>query len=430
MELSEFYKKIYLKYSNISTDTRLIKEDCLFFALKGANFNGNSFALQALNEGAAYAIVDEQVEHENAILVDDVLVFLQKLANFHRKQIQIPFIGITGTNGKTTTKELLAATLSEKYKVVCTKGNLNNHIGVPLTILSIDKTAEVAVIEMGANHSGEIAELCEICEPNYGIITNVGKAHLEGFLTFENIIETKTALYRSISGSEGKIYVDADNDILKAKSEKQNVYYYSFDNDSSDVKGKVIRGGIVASFELKTPKGEVLIESNLFGEYNTKNMLAAATVAYDFGVSLQKIKNALENYKPLNNRSQIEKTSLGNVLVLDAYNANPTSMNAALDHFNTIEQDSKIVILGEMYELGNDKEIEHKRIQTKIKEYQIQAFFVGNWDKSNCEKASYFNNAQDLIAYLKVNKISNSLILIKGSRGVRLETVVEYLGSS
>lgn len=430
MEIARFYSDIYLKHPIVCTDTRCIREGSMFFALKGDNFNGNTFAMQAINQGASYVVVDEVVNHSNAIFVDNVLLFLQKLANYHRKQLSIPVIGITGTNGKTTTKELVYAVLSEKYRVSCTQGNLNNHIGVPLTILSIPVTTEIAIVEMGANHRGEIAELCAIAEPNFGVITNVGKAHLEGFGSFENIIATKTELYRSIEANDGTVFLDIDNQILSqyTTSISGGVVSYSDTDNSASVFGEIIKNAVCASFELTIGDITVEVESKLFGGYNTKNMLAASCIANYFNVPILNIKNALENYTPSNNRSQITHTRT-NTLILDAYNANPTSMNVAISHFNIISSHKKkLIILGEMFELGKDKAEEHKAIQKLATKSNISTvFFVGNWKKMDNPKVSCFASSQELVHYLETNKIEESLILIKGSRGVKLETIIPYL---
>lgn len=428
MNVSDFYERFFLPYPVITTDSRNVPVYSLFFALKGENFNGNLYAIDAIQKGAAFAIVDDSsLSHPSIVYVENVLVFLQELAKFHRSKLSIPVIGITGSNGKTTTKELITAVLAEVYSVTSTKGNLNNHIGVPLSILSIPFDAQIAVIEMGANHIGEIGFLCEISQPDFGIITNVGKAHLEGFGTFENIITTKTDLYRSVMSRNGTLFVDADNEILLSYSQNSKREFYSLHQSDSSMYGISNTDSICASFTLYTKTDTVVIDSQLFGEYNVKNMLAAACIGMYFNVPLSNIKHALESYTPSNNRSQIFKTSK-NTLILDAYNANPSSMSHAIAHFESIQHSAKIAILGEMYELGQEHEKEHAAIQDLILSGTIQrVFFIGNWPLIESDHISFFSTTVDLITFLKEQAIANSLFLIKGSRGVKLESVVPYL---
>jgi len=427
MELEVFYNTIFKKHRVVSTDSRNITKDCLFFALKGDNFNGNKYAISSIENGAAYSIVDDSsIQHEKVICVSDVLLFMQKLANYHRKTLDIPFIGITGTNGKTTTKELLAAVLETTYKVSFTQGNLNNHIGVPLTILSIKDDTEIAIIEMGANHQGEIAFLCEIAQPNFGIITNVGKAHLEGFGSFETIVKTKTELYKSILKSKGVVFVDADNSILLEHTHGINTISYSI-NNSAEINGQVSLGEVCATFTLKYKDTCLHIESQLFGDYNAKNMLAAACIGIHFNVIPSNIKKALESYTPANFRSQIIKQD-NNTIILDAYNANPTSMKAALTHFIGVSTKNKAAILGEMFELGADHEIEHNEIIRICKSSNLEnVYLIGNWPVVKDERIKQFNSSKDFLEFIEHEKLQHKLFLVKGSRGVKLETIIPYL---
>ncbi|MBV6484123.1 MAG: UDP-N-acetylmuramoyl-tripeptide--D-alanyl-D-alanine ligase [Flavobacteriales bacterium] len=419
MEIAELYK-IYLNHPVISTDTRKVSNGCLFFALKGENFDANTFAEQAINEGAAYAIIDNLnfKKSEAYILVDDVLKTLQRLANYHRKQFTIPFIGITGSNGKTTSKELINAVLSEKYKTIATQGNLNNHIGVPLTILSIPQDCEIAIIEMGANHIGEIEQLCEISEPTLGIITNIGTAHIEGFGSREGVIKAKSELYHFIKENNGKLFLNEDDDLLTKLAEDIPSIKYSrleINNISSNP---------FLSFEWKNIK----IETQLYGEYNIPNILAAIKIGEYFNVEITAIKAALENYVSTNNRSQIVKLP-NHTLYLDAYNANPTSMNAAIDSFSKLVDTKKLLILGDMLELGHVSQEEHQKVADKINQLKLNALLVGNefqQIKINYDLKSV-KNTDEAIAWLENNLNTFNSILIKGSRGIRLEKISEYI---
>jgi UDP-N-acetylmuramoyl-tripeptide--D-alanyl-D-alanine ligase len=345
--------------------------------------------------------------------VDDVLKTLQQLAQYHRNQLKIPVKGITGTNGKTTTKELVAAVLSKQYKTAYTKGNLNNHIGVPLTLLSIKKDDEIAVIEMGANHPGEIEQLCQIAQPDYGLITNIGKAHLEGFGTLENIIETKTALYRAAQ----TLFVNEEDEILKQKagSKKQTIFY----GKSTNISGNIVEMNPCLVINLLEKK----IQTQLSGNYNLPNILAAAAIGKYFGVSEQDICDAISKYTPQNNRSQIIKNGT-HTIIADYYNANPTSMKAALENFLQINAPNKLAILGDMLELGENSETEHQGIINFCEENNIETVFIGTeffrW-KNN--RSKFFINVRDCNNYLNICKIDDTLILLKGSRGVHLEEI-------
>jgi UDP-N-acetylmuramoyl-tripeptide--D-alanyl-D-alanine ligase len=417
MNIQELFS-IYKEHPVISTDSRMIDKGCLFFALKGENFNGNRYAESALEKGASFAIIDEEIykKDQRFILVPDVLESLQNLANLYRKQFKIPFIGITGSNGKTTTKELIAKVLSEKYSTHYTKGNLNNHIGVPLTLLTMPEDSEIAVIEMGANHQGEIGRLCEIAEPDYGLITNIGKAHLEGFGGFEGVKKGKSELYKFIKKCNGKIFINGKDDILIDLSQGNNMIYYE---DASLIE--------LNPFVKLQWKGYT-IQSKLIGTYNLTNILAAISIGQYFGVEDQSIISAIESYEPKNNRSQILKTKR-NDIILDAYNANPTSMKSALKAFAKMPGDNKICILGDMLELGIEAENEHMQIKQLVQDLGLsKVVYVGPVFKSIARKVdNAFLLNEEAKVYLKDSKISQHQILIKGSRGIKLEILTEVL---
>jgi UDP-N-acetylmuramoyl-tripeptide--D-alanyl-D-alanine ligase len=423
MRIEELYEK-YLLSGTVSTDTRNISENCVFFALKGENFNGNEFAQTALDNGASFAVIDEAKHQlsEQYILVDDVLKTLQELAKYHRNQLDIPFIGITGTNGKTTTKEFINTVLSQKFNTVCTKGNLNNHIGVPLTLLSIDNSCEMAIIEMGANHVGEIAFLCNIAQPDYGIITNIGTAHVEGFGSAENIKKTKNELYEHIASVKGKVFVNNQDEILMDLS--QNIDRLSYGDDKSDCSATLLSS--IPYVKIKW--NEHIIESQLYGKYNFDNILAAICIGNYFKVDSKKIKTAIASYTPTNNRSQIIQID-GNTIFLDAYNANPTSMNAAIDTFSENEHSNKLMVLGDMLELGDISKTEHQNIVDKANKLAINALFVGQEFGSVSRKYGFvfLKDVSMAIDWIKQTGLLNHQILIKGSRGIRLEGIAEYL---
>ncbi|MFV0419788.1 MAG: UDP-N-acetylmuramoyl-tripeptide--D-alanyl-D-alanine ligase [Dysgonomonas sp.] len=428
MDISKLYT-IYKQYPEISTDTRNSPKNSIFFALKGSNFDGNEYAEQAIDSGCSYAIVDNSkyATRPNIILVDDVLDTLQKLATHHRKQIKTPIIGITGTNGKTTTKELITAVLSQEYNVISTLGNLNNHIGVPLTILRIKKEHEIAVVEMGASHVGEIKQLAEIAQPNYGLITNIGHAHIEGFGSYENVIKAKGELYEYIRGTkEGKIFIDYNNSLLREMAEGIISIYYGFDEDLF-VSGKVVALRPYLEFEWKFGSRRNKVKTKLIGEYNLSNVLAAITVGKYLGVKAPLICKAIEGYEPTNNRSQLKETQK-NMLIIDAYNANPTSMHAALENFNHMEVSRKVLILGDMKELGPDTDMEHQKVADYISHHNYEkVLFVG--DNFSRTKTEYprFKDLDSLKEYLRKNPIKDSYILLKGSRGIQLERCIDIL---
>ena len=419
--IKELYKK-HIDHPIICTDTRKISEGCLFFALKGENFNGNKFANQAIEKGAAYVIIDE-IEfkiNEKCILVDNVLTTLQLLANYHRKQFKIPFIGITGTNGKTTTKELISAVLSTTYKTVSTKGNFNNHIGVPLTILSIPKDCEVAIIEMGANHIGEIEFLCEIAEPNYGLITNIGTAHIEGFGSKEGVIKTKNELYQFINKNGGKVFVNTDDTLLSDLSKELNSTSYGTRN--AQYEALLISSSPVVELKWENE----LIKTQLYGKYNFDNILAAICIGDYFKVPKHNIIKGIENYKSTNNRSEITKIDT-NTYYLDAYNANPSSMNAAIDTFLDNTATNKIMILGDMLELGEISNKEHQEIVDKVKTLNLKAIFVGSEFNNTANKYDFdfVSTNKEAKILLENKQLTNYHILIKGSRGIQLEKITE-----
>lgn len=437
MTIEKLYQLFLEKKQNITTDSRNITPNTIFFALKGENFNGNKFAKQAINNGAAYAVIDEKEYGENNhyILVNNVLKTLQDLAKYHRKQLKIPVFGITGTNGKTTTKELIAGVLSKKYKTTYTKGNLNNHIGVPLTILSITNETEVAVIEMGANHPKEIEFLCNIASPTEGLITNIGKAHLEGFGSFENIIKTKNELYNSIKNTNGIIFYNKTNNILSELiNEYKNIYSYG-NSLKTNYYGKILTSTPTLMIEWrnmnKCSKGN-LIKTQITGEYNFENILAATAVGSYFNVSDTDINKAVSEYIPKNNRSQIEKTQC-NTLLLDAYNANPESMSQALQNFEKYQsKNKKTIILGDMLELGNYSAEEHLNIVNMIETLGFESVYLVGKEFTDCIKQKSkpylcFNNTAELKQYLTENFIKQHTILIKGSRGIGLEKIIDVL---
>jgi UDP-N-acetylmuramoyl-tripeptide--D-alanyl-D-alanine ligase len=420
--------QLFYQSSGVSTDTRKIKQDSLYIALKGENFDGNTFADKAIELGAKYAIVDNKdFANESTIFhVDDSLVFLQKLSNYHRKRFDIPLIGITGSNGKTTSKELINAVLTQKYNVLCTAGNLNNHIGVPLTLLNLTEEHQIAIIEMGANKPKDIEELCIIAEPNYGIITNVGKAHLQGFLSFEGVIETKSELYAFVKNNQGKIVINGDDEILNNKANSFQLEKVTYGtNGENHIQGELVRLNPFVELRWKSADyNSPIIQTNLVGKYNFLNFLAAITFGTIFKVENEKINEAISNYEPTNNRSQVQKTK-ENTLIIDCYNANPSSMQLALESFKEIQHPNKLAILGDMFELGLESEIEHKKIIDYCVENKIQFLTVGDFFQKH--NSSGYKNTQETIEFINSANIKNSLILLKGSRGIALEKIINFL---
>jgi len=415
----------FLHNKSVSTDSRNIIPNSIFFALKGENFNGNEFAYNAIEKGASLAVIDEKKYNVNDkfILVDDVLKTLQQLSLQYRKLFSIPIIGITGSNGKTTTKELVNAVLSSQFNCHATKGNLNNHIGVPLTLLSITNETDIAIVEMGANHIGEIEELCNLALPDYGIITNIGAAHLEGFKNIDNIVQTKTALFRAVNKSGNCLFVNSDDALLMKHSEKINKKTYSI-NGNADINATLVPSD---TFLVLNWEGN-LIQTNLFGDYNIHNVLAAITAGLYFSVKKENIIQAISQYMPQNNRSQLIKTG-SNTVVMDAYNANPSSMKAAINSFHKMNAPEKMLIIGDMLELGADATKEHLNIIELVVSLNFKdVFLVGeifNALKQNTYKA--FQSTGHLNAYLCNNMPQNKTILLKASRGIKLEHVLDIL---
>jgi UDP-N-acetylmuramoyl-tripeptide--D-alanyl-D-alanine ligase len=452
---TEHLYNLFLQHPVISTDTRKIVPGSLFFALKGDKFDANTFAQQAIEAGAAYSVVDNPAYQlgEKYLLVDDVLTALQDLARHHRRQLKIPVVGLTGTNGKTTTKELINSVLSQHFKTQATQGNLNNHIGVPLTILTIDKTHEAAVIEMGANHQKEIELLCSISQPSHGLITNVGKAHLEGFGGVEGVKKGKGELYDYLkkSGSPevrksenktdtGIAFVNGDNAILMEMMQARqlsNVVLYGSSNTDNLVSGKIIDNSPLLTLEwTNNSSGKShIVKTQLTGAYNLDNILAAICIGVHFKLSDDEINTGIESYQPKNNRSQIVQTA-SNTLICDYYNANPSSMFVAIENIGKLTANRKVLILGDMFEMGDEAAAEHEAVLKKAMETPVdERMFIGKeFQKagevivnSSSFKASktFYATAEDAIVGLKANPIKNSTVLIKGSRGMALERLVE-----
>jgi len=414
-------KQLYKLYSDtylVDTDTRNIRTGSIYFALKGENFNGNEFAEEALSKGANFSIIDEKIFDTNSktILVNNVLETLQQLASYHRKQLNVPIISLTGSNGKTTTKELINAVLSKNYKTTATIGNLNNHIGVPLTLLSMTPETEIGIVEMGANHLKEIEFLSSVCKPNYGYITNFGKAHLEGFGSVEDIIKGKSELYDFLRNNNGSAFVNEDDEIQLKQS--KNIKAITFNNNSI----KFIEANPFVKVQFKN----TTINSKLIGKYNYNNIAAAISIGNHFNISEENIKNAIENYIPSNNRSQIiEKGSTK--IILDAYNANPSSMLAALENFNQLKNTNKIVFLGDMFELGIESKNEHQKIAELATSFNFdKVFLIGKaFSTTNVKNAFLYDSFETFKSSNQQLKIENTTILIKGSRGMALERILD-----
>ncbi|NAY92862.1 UDP-N-acetylmuramoyl-tripeptide--D-alanyl-D-alanine ligase [Muricauda sp. JGD-17] len=416
---------LFLEHPDICTDSRRVTHNCLFFALKGPNFNGNEYAKEALDKGAAYAIVDEAAYKisDRCILFEDALETLQKLAVFHRNYSKAKIIALTGSNGKTTTKELINAVLSKKYRTVSTQGNLNNHIGVPLTLLSIKADTEIAIVEMGANHQGEIAFLSNIVQPDFGYITNFGKAHLEGFGGVEGVIKGKSELYNYLLSNDKHVFLNADDPI---QIEKLDSYVKKIGFSTENPQYYII-SLIETNPHVVLEMEGVQCRTKLVGQYNFSNCCAAVMMGKYFNVPLEDIKAAIESYIPENNRSQVIERN-GLVIILDAYNANPTSMKAALEHFKIIKSDDKFLILGDMFELGEDADKEHQEIADFCEASGFpNVFLIG--ENFNKVRTSFkkFNTFDSLKNYLSSNPIKHASLLIKGSRGMALERVLDVL---
>jgi UDP-N-acetylmuramoyl-tripeptide--D-alanyl-D-alanine ligase len=425
--------QLFYTCSGISTDTRSIGLDSLFIALSGENFNGNTFAQEAIQKGAKFAIVDDTTVADNisVFYVPNALQFLQKLANHHRNKFSIPIIGITGSNGKTTSKELISTVLSAKYNVLFTHGNLNNHIGVPLTLLLLNAKHQIAVIEMGANKPGDIAELCEIAEPTHGIITNIGKAHLEGFGDLEGVFKTKIALFESVMKNGGIIIHDIDNELIASGSVGyQNLKTFGTTNKANLIGTLLTMNPYVVFHYQFGDYHSPELHTNMIGQYNFSNFLAAVRFGIEFNMDFETINTAVCSYLPSNNRSEVKKTA-HNVLILDAYNANPSSMLSAINSFEMMEtEQSKLMILGDMLEMGDSEKEEHQKIIALAQKTGINTIFVGQaFDnvKTPYDSISYCANRIDAELILEHVKFKDKLILLKGSRGIGLEKLIPYL---
>jgi UDP-N-acetylmuramoyl-tripeptide--D-alanyl-D-alanine ligase len=430
MNIEKLYT-LYLSNRKISTDTRQITPGSIFFALKGDKFNANEFAAQALEKGAAYVVIDDlqfQKNDDRYILVPDVLTTLQELARYHRSQLKIPFLGLTGSNGKTTSKELVHAVLSTKFKTLSTKGNLNNHIGVPLTILGIDSTVELAVIEMGANHLKEIELLCSIANPTHGFITNIGKAHIGTFGGFDNIVRGKSELYQHLINNNGQVFINSLNPMLANMAKrfivKPPVFY--------PAKGDFYNAELISAdpmVKVRADNGDI-IETKIIGGYNFENIAAALCIGKHFGVAAKDANDAVASYEPANMRSQVIKKG-SNTIILDAYNANPSSMQAAIENLAAMKSPGKVLILGDMFELESEADKEHQAIGNLIKHFGFDhVYLCGALFKSALHEiphAKYFEKKTDLLTELKQFPVTDSTILVKASRGIGLEAVVEYL---
>jgi UDP-N-acetylmuramoyl-tripeptide--D-alanyl-D-alanine ligase len=436
MAIEEIYQ-LYLQHPVISTDTRNIAPGSMFFALKGDKFDANTFATKALDVGAAYAIIDNEAYSlaQNTILVDDVLTTLQNLARYHRQQLQIPVIGLTGSNGKTTTKELINAVLSQQFKVLATQGNLNNHIGVPLTVLSINATHQIAVVEMGANHQKEIELLCSIAQPSHGLITNVGKAHLEGFGGIEGVRKGKGELYDYLKASGGTAFVSSHSpDLVRMQEERhiENVVYYGRRSFLDTIHGNLTANAPFLALQWMLAGAEETIysvTSNLTGEYNLDNILAAICIGHHFGLNPAQINAGIEGYQPNNNRSQIVKTA-ANMLICDYYNANPSSMVVAIDNLDKMQADKKVMILGDMFEMGPEAAAEHEAIiKAALAVNATDHIFIGDefYKHQPKYKGTFYQTTEDAIAGLKTENITGATVLVKGSRGMALERLAAYL---
>ena len=425
MSIPELYQ-VFLEHPSVQTDTRKIKEGDIFFALKGPNFNGNLFARKALELGASYCVCDEitDIKDERILMTDNVTVTLQQLAKYHREQFTIPFIAITGSNGKTTTKELVHAVLSKKYKCYTTAGNLNNHIGIPLTILSVNSDAQIAVIEMGANHLHEIEGYCKYTLPTHGLITNCGKAHLEGFGSEEGVRKAKGELYDYIAAGGGTVFINNDYGYLAdiSRAVKNKISYGSEDADFTGIAGS---GDHFLTVEITNGADINSIQTKLAGNYNLSNVLSAVCIGKTFGVADDEIKAALENYTPSNNRSQIIKRGT-NTFLLDAYNANPSSMKVAIENFAAMQAEKKVVILGGMMELGKDSTAEHNTLIDLVQSYEWDSVAVTGKDFTDLPgNILRFNSAEEIAAWFREQHFENTAILIKGSRSMAMEKISE-----
>lgn len=418
---------LYDECTAVCTDSRQITEGCIYIALRGANFNGNIFAEQALASGAKYAIVDEIAyqTNERIYLVDDTLRFLQDLARAHRQRFTLPIIGITGSNGKTSTKELVRCVLSKKYEVLCTKGNLNNHIGVPLTLLQLKEKHQIAVIEMGANKLKDIDELCQIALPTHGLITNIGKAHLEGFLDFNGVLKTKSELYDHVAANNGTLFVNADDPILVKAAQSRSSNTFTYGQDAGELRGQLLYMDPYAHFSWQyNAYQSEQIDTQMVGKYNFYNFLAALSVGTFFGVEPKDLNSAISAYCPDNARSQVKETK-NNTLILDCYNANPSSMSSALNSFVEMQHPKKLAILGDMLELGAEGPSEHQKVLDYLNEHQLNYKTVGEIFRQLNPKG--FAKTSSLMQMLEQQQLEGYLILLKGSRAIALEQLVGLL---
>lgn len=423
--IAELYR-LFQKHPSVQTDTRKIKEGDIFFALKGPHFNGNTFAKKALDAGASYAVVDELVEaDERLLLFPDALQALQDLAKHHREQFNIPFIGITGSNGKTTSKELIYAVLSSHYKTYTTQGNLNNHIGVPLTLLSIQPDAEMAVIEMGANHQKEIEGYCVYAQPTHGVITNAGKAHLEGFGGVEGVRKGKGELYAYLGAHDGTAFVYSDYDYLQTMS-RVVPHVIKYGHSEGMVQGNILSNEPFLEVAITSGMNGVhSIQTQLVGDYNLPNILCAAVIGKYFSVPEEKIKSAIEAYTPSNSRSQLVQRD-GNTIILDAYNANPTSMKAAIENFAKLQANEKVLMLGGMMELGAESLAEHKAIIDLIKQYPWKHVVLVGGDFAKLDHGFlFFDNSALAREWFTDQHFANTHLLVKGSRSMQMEKILE-----
>jgi UDP-N-acetylmuramoyl-tripeptide--D-alanyl-D-alanine ligase len=435
ISINDLYTLFISCNQKITTDTRQIEKGSIFFALKGDNFDANEFAISAIEQGCLYAVVDQPnfANGTSILLVEDVLDTLQNLAKMHRSHLKIPVIGITGSNGKTTNKELIHAVLSKKFNTYATKGNLNNHIGVPLTVLKIHKEHEIAIVEMGANHQGEIAMLSDICDPDFGLITNIGKAHLEGFGGEEGIKIGKSEIYKYIEKKNGKIFINGNDPVLIELSRSIDKVYFG-ENNTFDIYGELANNSEFVELKWNTTGNALdnmpLIRTHLFGHYNFVNVICAICIGNYFGVEKHLINEAISNYLPEMNRSQVKKTST-NTLILDAYNANPSSMMLAIKHFVRQPFPNKFVVLGDMFELGDYSYQEHKLILDELFSHpEVKCLLVGthfNQFKNDYLGFSFCENINLAQNFIENNKIAEFTILIKGSRGIALEKLVPLL---
>ena len=427
MDISKIYE-LFNKYKSVSIDTRSIKPNDIFFAIKGPNFDGNNFALQAIKTGASYVISDNPAiskKSEKIIYVEDSIKALQKLANYHRRKLNTKIIAITGSNGKTTSKELIFNVLKTKYKTTATKGNLNNHLGVPLSLLKINENTEFGIIEMGANHLNEIAQLCKIAEPSFGYITNFGSAHLEGFGSIKGVIKGKSELYDFLKNNKNLIFHNSEN-IMQTSliNNYKNTYTFGINSKSNCIINKSkSENTLNVSYQNK------IIKSTIYGDYNFENICIAIAIGEYFEVDFKNIKKGIESYIPKNNRSQISLKN-NNTIILDAYNANPTSMSLALESFKKTNYKNKMIILGDMFELGKDSNYYHQEITNSLEKINDSTIYiVGEYfcNTKHSNRIKSFSSTKELINNLSKTNVSNYSILIKGSRGMQLEKIIEFI---